>query len=208
MIQHIELPESIDPLLARFSLDYALQEDERFDEVGPAGKISWFLRRLEPPEVLYPPPRLEYEERSYDRDLLTEPLLEQEASLNDEFSPVEPPTEDVEEVEIALLFPHWRVGALPLSARLGKLFPTAYEAPRIRFQLIDGHSEETFPGWVVREQGYVFGLDDWYRKYEVPAGGLVRVRKGEAPAGTLYLSFIYIFESSRPRRISYASLCP
>jgi hypothetical protein len=25
----------------------------------------------------------------------------------------------------------------------------------------------------------VFGLDEWYRKYEVPAGGLVRVRRGE-----------------------------
>ena len=181
MIQHIELPENIDPLLARFSLDYALQEDERFDEVGPAGEIQWYLKRLEPPEVLYPPPRLEYDPREYDRDILTEQLLEQEARLNDEFSPVEAPAEDVDQVEFPILFPHWRVGALPLSARLRKLFPTAYEAPRIRFVLVDGHSDESFPGWVVRKEGFVYGLDEWYRKYEVPAGGLIRVRRGEEP---------------------------
>jgi len=59
--------------------------------------------------------------------------------------------------------------------------PTAYEAPRIRFVLVDGHSGERFPGWVVREYGYVFGLEDWYREYKVPAGGLVRVHPGDVP---------------------------
>jgi hypothetical protein len=73
------------------------------------------------------------------------------------------------------------VGALPLSSRLLPLFPTAYEAPRIRFILVDGHSGERFPGWVVRAPRYVCGLDAWYRRYDVPAGGLVRVRRGEAP---------------------------
>lgn len=181
ILQHIELPESIDPLLARFSLDYALQEDERFDEVGPAGEILWYLRRLEPPEVLYPPPRLEYEERTYDRSVLTDPLLELETKLHDELSPGSPPDEEVDEVKLPILFPHWRVGALPLSAELRDLFPTAYEAPRIRFELLDGHSDERFAGWVVRQEGYVFGLDEWYRKYEVPAGGLIRVRKSAEP---------------------------
>jgi hypothetical protein len=44
---------------------------------------------------------------------------------------------------------------------------------------VDGHSGESFPGWVVREEGYVFGLEEWYREYDVPVGGLVRVREGE-----------------------------
>jgi hypothetical protein len=181
LLKHIEIPAGLDPLLAEFSLDYALQEDQRFDEVGPAGQILWHLRRLEPPEVLYTPTRLAYEPQSYDRSVLPPALLALEEALDDEFSPLEPLEEPPDEVVLSLLFPHWRVGALPLSRKLGPLFPTAYEAPRIRFMLIDGHSAEKFPGWVVREQRYVFGLDKWYRRYEVPAGGLVRIRKGKEP---------------------------
>ncbi|MFN2275173.1 MAG: hypothetical protein ACK2TX_10040 [Anaerolineales bacterium] len=181
LIGHLELPTSLSPQLAEFSLDYALQEDERFDEVGPAGQVLWFLQRLEPPEVLFVPPRLEAEVGPIERELLTPELLRLEAQLDDELS--EAPAEQgaTDDVTISLLFPHWRVGALPLSHRLRKLFPTAYETPRIRFILVDGHSGEKFPGWVVRNHGYVYGLWDWYQKYEVPAGGLVRVRRGEQP---------------------------
>lgn len=181
LLAHVELPESFDPALARFSLDYALQQDERFDEVGPAGQVLWYLRRLEPPEVLSAPPRLEPQPAEEDRSALTPDLLALEAALADELSPLPEPSEAPDEVVLSLLFPHWRVGALPLSSRLRPLFPTAYEAPRIRFVLVDGHSGERFPGWVVRTPGYVFGLDAWYRRYDVPAGGLVRVRRGEAP---------------------------
>ncbi|NIS79230.1 MAG: hypothetical protein GTO14_03200 [Anaerolineales bacterium] len=181
LLEHIELQEGIDPLLMEFSLDYALQEDDRFDEVGPAGEVLWYLKRLEPPEVLYMPPRLESETKSVDRSLLTEELRSLERTLDDELSNEVGPGTPQDEVTISLLFPHWRVGSLPLSVRLRPLFPTAYEAPRIRFNLIDGHSREGFPGWVVREKGYVFGLDEWYRRYEVPTGGLVKVRLGENP---------------------------
>jgi hypothetical protein len=179
LLEHINPPEDLDPLLAEFSLDYALQEDERFDEVGPAGQVLWHLKRLEPPGVLYPPPRLEYEPVPHDRSALTKTLLSLEQKLDDELSPISGRIEYSEEVVISLLFPHWRIGALPLSTRLQPLFPTAYEAPRIRFILVDGHTEDRFPGWVVRKERYVFGLDDWYRKYEIPAGGLVRIRRGD-----------------------------
>ncbi len=181
LLEHVELPPSVDPLLADFSLDYALQEDDRFDEVGPAGQVLWFLRRLEPPEVLYPPPRLAFSEALHDRSVLTADLLRLERELDDEFSPLGPPDPPQEEVVLSLIFPHWRVGTLPLSAALRPLFPTAYEAPRIRFILVDGHSGEKFPGWVVRNERYVFGLEALYRKYDVPTGGLIRVRGGEAP---------------------------
>jgi hypothetical protein len=179
LVEHLELPADLDPLLAEFSLDYALQENERFDEVGPAGQVLWFLKRVEPPEVLFTPPRLESGKYMFDRSRLTDDLIVLEQQLDDELSDLDPPSEDVEEVTFPLLFPHWRVGTLPLSSRLKRLFPTAYEAPRIRFILVDGHSGESFPGWVVRAERYVFGLEEWYRRYEVPAGGLIRVRRGE-----------------------------
>jgi hypothetical protein len=185
LMEHLEIESGLDPLLAEFSLDYALQEDDRFDEVGPAGQILWHLKRLEPPEVLYPPPRLDYDAELHDRVDLPDTLLALEQELCDELSDIKRKMEDTDEVVISLLFPHWRVGTLPLSHKLQPLFPTAYEAPRIRFILVDGHSGEKFPGWVVRKQRYVFGLDEWYRKYEIPAGGLVRIRRGENPGEVL-----------------------
>jgi hypothetical protein len=170
LLAHVDLPESFDPALARFSLDYALQQDERFDEVGPAGQVLWHLRRLEPAEVLFTPPRLEPLTAEEDRGALTPDLLALETSLDDELSPLPEPAEVPDEVVLPVLFPHWRAGSLPLSSRLRPLFPTAYEAPRIRFILVDGHSGDRFPGWVVRAPRYVFGLDAWYRRYDVPAG--------------------------------------
>jgi hypothetical protein len=180
LLKELAMPPGLDPLLARFSLDYALQSDERFDEVGPAGEVLWYLRRLEPPEVLYTPPRLEPARFAPQTVALTESLRQLERDLDDELSPLETLDEAADSVTLPLLFCHWRVGTLPLSSRLRPLFPTAYEAPRIRFILVDGHTGEKFPGWVVREPRYVHGLEQWYRRHDVLAGGLVRVRKGQA----------------------------
>jgi hypothetical protein len=80
-----------------------------------------------------------------------------------------------------LTFPHRRVGTLPLSPRLAALFPTAYESPRVRFMLVDGDTGEKYPGWVVRANRYVYGLDEWYKKLDFPVGGQLTVIKGEAP---------------------------
>lgn len=181
LLEHLELPEDLDPLLAEFSLDYAFQEDERFDEVGPAGQVLWFLRRLEPEKVKVTPRRLEYTPQRYDRSILTDELVDLERRLDDELSDVGPFDQTLEQATISLLFPHWRSGTLPLSHKLQQFFPTAYEAPRIRFVLVDGHSGDSFPGWVVREKRYVFGLEDWYARYEIPAGGYVTIRHGERP---------------------------
>ena len=80
-----------------------------------------------------------------------------------------------------LIFPHWRVGSLPLSAQVESLFPTAYESARIRFTLIDGETGEEFPGWVVRKEKYVYGLREWYEDKGLIPGGVVRVKPGENP---------------------------
>jgi len=82
---------------------------------------------------------------------------------------------------LTLTFPHWRAGTLPLTARLNHLFPTAYEAPRIRFVLVDGETGQKFPGWVVRANHYVYGLQDWYKSHSLMPGSLIRVRRGKNP---------------------------
>jgi hypothetical protein len=187
LLEQVELSTDTNPKLVEFSLDLALEEDERFDEVGPAGKVMWYLKRLEPEAVQETPLYLRYHEIDHDRDVLTDDMLSLERDLDDELSPLDEPRETEQEVLVRLIFPHWRAGTLPLSARIRHLFPTAYEAPRIRFMLVDAASKETFPGWVVREKRYVSGLRDWYEKHGLMPGSLVRVRRGKQ-AGEVLVS--------------------
>lgn len=181
LIEQIELPSDANPNLVEFAMDLALQEDPRFDEVGPSGKTLWFLNRLEPPQVLEPPLHLRYPGMEYDRSVLTRDMQALERELDDELSPLESRYQHLDSVEIRLIFPHWRSGTLPLSAHLRHLFPTAYEAPRIRFMLVDGDTGEQFPGWVVREKRYVYGLKEWYKARGLMPGSLVRVQRGRRP---------------------------
>src|SRR4029077_3047148 len=113
------------------------------------------LHRLEPPEVIFPPRRLENAAPDYDLSKLTPTLRALALELEDEFSAPPESVPPVDEVEVTLTFPHRRGGTLPLSPRLSKLFPTAYKSARIRFLLVDGESGEKFPGWVVRAGRYV-----------------------------------------------------
>jgi len=182
LLKDVAMPEGINPKLAEFSLNLALQEDGRFDEVGPAGEVLWCLRRLEPEEVREAPLYLRYSPIEFDRAALTPQMLNLEAQLDDELSEFGPtPNENVKEVTVSLIFPHLRSGTLPLSARVRPLFPTAYESPRVRFTLVDGRTKQRMPGWVVRENGYVFGLREWYKSNDLMPGSLVRIRRGEHP---------------------------
>jgi hypothetical protein len=195
LLEQIELNADVNPKLVEFSLDLALQEDPRFDEVGPAGDVLWFLRRLEPPEVLNTPIFLRYAEIEYDRSILTPEMLALEQALDDELSPPTGRLQTSNDVEVRLIYPHLRSGTLPLSSRLRHLFPTAYEAPRVRLMLVDGESGEQFPGWVVREKRYVYGLQDFYETHGMMPGSILHVRKGKNPGEVIVQT-----DSRRPSR--------
>lgn len=182
LLKDVALPDGVNPKLAEFSLNYALQDDDRFDEVGPAGQVLWSLLRLEPQEVREVPLYLQYTPIEYDRSVLDAQMLDLEAQLDDELSEIAAaPNPNTKEVTISLIFPHLRAGTLPLSARVRSLFPTAYESPRVRFTLVDGRTKKKMPGWVVREHGYVFGLREWYKANELMPGSLVRIQRGDQP---------------------------
>jgi hypothetical protein len=179
LIEQVELPSDVNTKLVEFSLDLAMEEDERFDEVGPAGKVLWYLKRLEPQAVLETPIYLRYHEVDYDRSELNSEMLILERELDDELSPIEARLVESDEVVVRLIFPHWRAGTLPLSNRIQHLFPTAYEAPRIRFVMVDGRTKDKFPGWVVRNKHYVYGLKEWYEDQGLIPGSFVRLRRGD-----------------------------
>ena len=183
LLKDVEMPAGVNPRLAEFSLNWALQEDDRFDEVGPAGQVLWCLHRLEPEGVREAPLHLRYETIQHDRNTLTPQMLALESQLDDELSPVQDvPTKDkVNSVTISLIYPHLRAGTLPLSPRARAFFPTAYESPRVRFTLVDGKTGARMPAWVVRSGGYVHGLREWYKSQSLMPGSLVEVKRGEKP---------------------------
>jgi hypothetical protein len=188
LLDQVGLASNPNSKLVEFSLDHALQEDPRFDEVGPAGEVLWFLNRLEPESVLQVPVYLRYQELEYDRTILTPEMLNLEEKLDDELSPVDGGSPLVNDVQVTLSFPHWRAGTLPLTSRLNHLFPTAYEAPRIRFLLVDGGTNQKFPGWVVRKNHYVYGLQDWYKSRGLMPGSLIWVKRGKNPGEVIVQS--------------------
>jgi len=182
LLKDVELPEGVNPKLAEFSLNLALQEDGRFDEVGPAGEVLWALQRLEPENVREVPLFLRYNPIEHDRSLLTRDMLALEAQLDDEFSEAGTGSGvEADVVTLSLIFPHWRAGTLPITSRVKSMFPTAYESPRVRFTLVDGRTGERIPAWVVRKDRYVSGLRDWYEAHELMPGSLVQIHRGKKP---------------------------
>ena len=181
LMEQLDLKGNVNPKLIEFSLNFALQEDGRFDEVGPAGEVLWFLKRLEPEDVRLTPAPLRYTDIPYDRSRMSQAMLALEAELDDELAEGQAASADVNEVVISLSYPHWRAGTLPISARVRGLFPTAYYTQRVRFTLVDGLSHEELPAWVVRQHGYVVGLGNLYQKYGLMPGSLISVAKGKKP---------------------------
>ncbi len=183
------------PSLQVFSMNHALSKDNRFDEVGPTGRVLWFLTRMEPPEVRSTPAVLQYTPIDYDPSLLTQEMLTLEEELDDEHSPITiDEDEEITSATITLLYPHRRMATFPLNAKMRHIFPTALRAPRVNVTLVDGMDGEESVGWVVREDRYVFGVGRFYRKHKLPIGAYITVHQDEDPG-----RIIIDFNAYRPR---------
>ncbi len=181
LLEQIELPTDVNAKLTEFSLNFAIQEDSRFDEVGPSGEVLWFLRRLEPEPVRELPVYLRWNPVNYDRSLLSDAMLVLEKQLDDELAEQQEEVARTNEVVFHLTFPHWRSGTIPLTKRIRRMFPTALESPRVQFNLVDGENGQKISGWVVRPLKYVYGLREWYTAQGLIPGSLVHIRKGNTP---------------------------
>jgi hypothetical protein len=180
LISQIELPTDVNSKLTEFSLNLALQEDARFDEVGPTGETLWFLNRLEPEEVQNTPLTLQYNNDPIELPESLENYRNLGIELCDELED-DCDCDDVNEITIILTYPHWRAGTLPLTTKLRNLFPTAYETPRVKFDFVDGNTQNVFSGWVVRPAKYIYGLREWYQKEGFIPGSLIHVSRSKTP---------------------------
>jgi len=189
LMNQVELSAKADSKLLEFSFDLALQEDDRFDEVGPAGETLWFLHAMEPDPVRRTPNFLKNTVKAESDTEITKYLKLFEATIHDELEKIDYRSESNHgdgDVTISISYPHWRAGTLPLTKTLANMFPTAYEAPRVKFTFTENGEE--FPGWVVRTEKYVYGLKDWYDKNDIIPGNLITISKGKK-AGEIAISY-------------------
>ena len=193
LLSHLDMDSGIDVGIQRFSLNYALLNDERFDDVAGEGQVAWFLRRMEPEDVLAIPSRLQYIPSEYDHSLLSPQLTSLEEELDDEWSEIALP-DSVQPAVLALTYPHRWAGTLPLSSRLRPLFNIG-NAPRQRVVFVDEKTKDEFVGWVVPDGRYICGLKEWYDENQVPVGGFINLTPGTDP-GTILISC----DSRRPKR--------
>jgi len=193
IMPHLDMDEALDPAVRRFSLNYALLNDSRFDEVAPPGQVTWFLRKMEPKAVRDVPEMLRYEPITYDAASLSKPLKMLERELDDEWSELESVPSPRPTI-FSLTYPHLRSGTLPLNSGNRALFPKGI-SPRHQVILVDEVSGEEIPAWVVHEHRYVYGLGSWYRSNGVPVGGYVTLRPWDKP-GKVLISF----DSRKPKR--------
>ncbi len=182
LLRELDLPTKIAPAAQVFSLNCALGQDERFDDVGNDDQSLWFLRRLQPSEIVHLPPRLRYTPILYDRARLSDELLRWEMEIDDEVTELAVPSteEEISSITIVLNYPHRRVGTIPLTNKTEGFFPKG-GARHMMITLVDGRTGKQMLGWVVRQHKYVYGLKEWYDKNDLPVGVYITLKRTDDP---------------------------
>ena len=116
ILKQIDLPTDVNEKLTEFSLNFALQEDPRFDEVGPAGETLWFLHQLEPDMVREVPIYLKHSQFEYDLENLQQFTDMLEEDVIDELQPENITCCEDDEVAVT---PHLPPLAIRHTASLG-----------------------------------------------------------------------------------------
>ncbi|MCB0193139.1 MAG: hypothetical protein KDJ65_14440 [Anaerolineae bacterium] len=199
LIEQMGLAESPGKItdITRFSLNHRLDSDERFEDVGPTGQVTWYLERMAPPEAYYPPRRLLLRSQGYDETAFDPELFALLSEIDDEATPAEEaelPEENARKATVVINYPHWRVGTIPLTPKTLPFFPISYHNP-VLFEFVDGRTGEKFPGWTVFDHKYVFGLGEWYKKNKLPVGSYINIRQGKEP-----MQVIVEYQSTRGQR--------
>lgn len=183
LIKEMELKSTDNPKLIEFSLNYALQEDSRFDEVGTSGQYSWFLRKLEPKYVLEKPITLQNNAPCQIFSDLPEETRKLFTELNDELSYSRKDLDlaiEKESASLVLSYPHWRAGSLPITPAVMGVFPSALETEHVKVEFVDDQSQK-ISAWVVIPDRYVIGLREWFEAQDLIPGSIVEVSKTDRP---------------------------
>lgn len=198
ILRELDLPQEIAPDVRRFSLELAMTNDDRFTNFGTGDEPAWYLSRLVPPQALEKPRQLAYTPISVDDSAINPVLRQIESEIGDELSDLlEPPRRDIkpgDKITLVLIYPHRKAGTLPITAAIRDLLPEQ-QARTFPLTLTDGRTGEAISAWAVPEEQYLFGLDAWYEKNEIPAGAYITLQ-GTRTEGELIVDY----EPRRMRR--------
>lgn len=191
ILEQLEYPVDSNPELTVFSFNYAMQNDDRFGEVGPANVVLWTLKEMQPEDVRKTPMTLKFnpELAAFGLDADDESIhflgIQDELEDDQLIEPAEP----ADSVRVTLSYPHWKAGTIPLVGALQSIFPTANETDSVVFTFRDKKTGETFIGWVILSKNYVCGLKPWYRSNGIIPGSVFLVNRTDDP-GVIELELI------------------
>ncbi len=179
LLDELDLDTNVPEPMRIISINHALSLDDRFDPVDDGDTMLWYLKRMEPDEVIDIPALLRYRPVEYNRSLLSVELLQLEWELDDEWGESSLSSElpsVVPSTTFTLIYPHRRYGTIPLSGRTRSFFP-AKESGRSRVTLVDGRWGTQFGCWVVHEGRYVAGLGKWMEDHGIPVGAQITLER-------------------------------
>lgn len=197
ILAELEIPDNVSLPMRAISLNHALSKDARFDRILSGNEAMWFLKRLEPPELLNPPALLKYSPTPYNRALLSVEMLQIEWELDDEWGESSLTTEIpriVPSTVLTLTYPHRRYGTLPINGRTVNFFPAGQRGKSL-ITLVDGRWGTRFNGWVVHEGRYVSGLAKWMDDHQLPVGAYITLERS-ATANEVIVDY----RTRRPKR--------
>lgn len=186
LIEQLELNDNgATPEATQFSVNYMLDADPRFLNVGLPGQPMWHLQRLKPPQVAQPPHNLIVPEGlTFDPDTLAPDIRALLSEIDDEATPpefaraVDP---DAGEVTFVLNYPHRRSGTLPVLPAVEALLPDVPDDRIVALQFVDGQTGEERVGWYVRRHRYIFGFGDWFVEHRLPVGAFIVLKRTDDP---------------------------
>ena len=195
LLGDLGLPPEVAGGVQEASLNAVLANDPRFDEISLNDRPAWFLRRLEPNEVREVPAQLLPARFEGGTVTLSPELQALAVELDDELEfGANANSEPADQASIVLTFPHRRAGTLGWSAKTARVLPQVTK-PRVPITFRDKLNGRDFTVWLVRDGRYVWGLADWFKQNELPAGAYLELSRGPEE------QIVFIdYKRRRPRR--------
>jgi len=165
-----------------FSLNHSLALDSRFENVGTRTQQVWYLRALLPEAVFSRPAVHASPIVSTGDEYIGLTMLDIVEALGDELDSL-PGARVGNDASLGfqVSFPHLHAGTMPASRRLLDLFEYE-EGQHLQLTLIDARNRRTYTAWLLPEEGYIAGVDPWYKAVGMVVGGIVNVTPGDRPA--------------------------
>ena len=171
-----------------FALNLAIGRDERFDNVSLNDDPVWFLRALEPQAAFKRPALLVPAFTAAGGEFIGSTLLEFVEQVGDELDNLPDMAPTSGDIHLELTFPHLYAGTLPAGAQFLQTVPGS-QTDHLPITLIDSRTGHRIDAWLRPADGYICGLNEWYKKVGMCVGAMITLAVAPEPlAWTINIS--------------------